>query len=103
MAVSPVVADLEEVRVAGFYSMAEVSSWGFDTESCLEPVDVVDEGVLGSEGADPTLAAVIVCAQPLLKNCKGELVVVGKENHEVVVGGVGGLDPFGRGEGVAEC
>ena len=57
--------------------MAEVPNWGFDAESGLQPVDVVDEGVLSSEGADPTLTAIIVGAQPLLKDCEGKLVVVG--------------------------
>ena len=74
-----------------FDLVAEVPSWGLDTESCLEPVVVVDEGFLGSEGADSALAAVIVGAQPLLKDSEGKLVVVGEENHEAVEGGVGEL------------
>ena len=49
--------------------MAEVPNWGFDAESGLQPVKVVDEGVLGAEGADPTLAAVAVSTQPFLKDC----------------------------------
>ena len=82
-----------------FDLVAEVPSWGLDTESCLEPVVVVDEGFLGSKGADSTLAAVVVSTQPLLKDSEGEFVVVGEKNHEAVEGGVGELGPLGRGHG----
>ena len=71
------MADFKEEGVVGFDLVTEVPDGGLDVESGLQPVDVVDEGVLGAEGADPTLTAVAVGTQPFLKDCEGELVVVG--------------------------
>ena len=67
-AVLGVVADFEEVGVEGEEFVAVVPSGGFDVQVGLQPGGGVEEGLLCAVGADSTLAAVAVGAEPLLED-----------------------------------
>ena len=62
------MADFEEVGVVGEESVAVVSGGGLDVQVSLQPGSGIEEGYLGAEGAESTLAAVAVGAEPFLKD-----------------------------------